>query len=217
MQSRRIFTPGMRAASAIEGFRLLLRQFLDSLQWPMQNAAIAVPTIEAGRFLRDVLDWRGHILDLSCLQYPGFSYFPAGYLAYFAECGREGHVGVPGSEDYWTPTWVQRPDTRETFLKCTMRSVQMMRHWTEYFYPPIVMQQGYWQEHWPRNKYNIKRHAIDLGSDYMDFRTAELSQLNEPYYQEYPWEEIYNVIDGRADKSAWHFPNFDEDHGDFAE
>ena len=44
---------------------------------------------------------------------------------------------------YWSPIGVQRPDGTFGYLKCTMRHVQLMRHWTELWYTVLVQQERY--------------------------------------------------------------------------
>ena len=150
----------------------IMREYINQLTWncgllPTQTA-IAVADYETATVLRNRLGYRGHIIDLTSLDYPGMDSMPACEVACFAECGLSLHMPhVPGQRRHdckdaekdgsiWSPTGVQRPSGRFGYLKCTMRHVQLMRTWTNLWYSPLVQQRYFtdldygiyvWEEH----------------------------------------------------------------------
>jgi hypothetical protein len=126
---------------SIEMMRVFVRHVMWISGFDYTTAAIAVNGRKIAAFAQTVLSFEGSILDLACVQYPSFDGFTAAFLSEFTECGHGGHVAC-GTRGECEPVTVVRPDGSFGYLKCTCRSVQMMRYWTEYFYPPLVLQGG---------------------------------------------------------------------------
>ena len=74
----------------------LMREGISQVIWcssiPANNAVIAVPNDDVAVFLRNRIGFRGHILDLSSLDYPGMDKMTAGHLCQFSECGLSTHI-----------------------------------------------------------------------------------------------------------------------------
>ena len=118
------------------------------------------------------------------------------HLCQFSECGLSTHIPHISDEprkrmrefvndlyeenSYWSPIGVQRPDGTFGYLKCTMRHVQLMRHWTELFYTVLVQQAHFtdfkraqykwdsfdqWRKRWEA-MYNAQRHDLFDDQEY---------------------------------------------------
>ena len=175
-----------KPAQAIELMRLFLKQMLWALGMRYPDVAIGVSNIDSARFLEKVLGWGGHIIDLSCLQYPGFNRFRAGYLQHFCECGHNAHI--PDGQHGWVPTFVCRSNGGYGYLKCTARSVQVMRHWTEFWYPTMVLQRSLFQKKsWLDGVYSVERHD-KFFREFMALRTLEL----EKRFPDIDWRRWYD-------------------------
>ena len=62
-----------------------------------------------------------------------------------------------------------------------------MRHWMDFWYPNIVMQQGFYLGD---KEYNVIYHQ-QFYHDYMKWRTVELE--GEPaLFKQFAWRELYN-------------------------
>jgi hypothetical protein len=124
----------------------LMRDFIRETIWlsnfPASQAAIAVPDKQAADYLRNGVGFPGVIINLQALNYPGMDGMHPVYLAQFRECGLENHMPYTGSwvKEQWAPTWINRSDSTFGFIKCSFRSVTVMRHWSELWYPVTVAQ-----------------------------------------------------------------------------
>lgn len=158
--------------TAIELFRTFLKHLLWMSGYDYHSGAIAVNHPKTAAFLRNVLGFRGPIIDLASLQYQGYNGFPAGFMMHFAECGHSAHVRTHILDQPWLPTLIKRPDGSRGYLKCTFRSVQIMRYWMEYFYPILVVQQGLYK---PDGTYQAVAHDMWF-LQYMDKRLRSLAE-----------------------------------------
>ena len=169
-------------ADALDKVRFFLRELVHASCMPPDQTAVAVPNHKTAAYLRNVLGWRGHIVDLTALNYPGMDRFPAWYLALWRECGIGHHLPcykpTVRRTGLWSPTYVQRPDGTCGYYKCTLRHVQLLRHWTELFYSVIVLQEPYVM-HIPR-QYMWNEHDRDHLRHYMQLRQAELESIFGP-------------------------------------
>ena len=143
----------------------------------IRGCAIAVPDPTAAEYLRDAVGFNGIIINLQCLDYPGLDNFPAWYVSRFCECGRDTHmpsVTVKDPENMWNPIRIKRPEGDCGYLKCTYRTVQMMRHWTEMWYPVIVNQKGL-NERTDTSTFNSEK-WYEFWRTYMAMRIRELQE-----------------------------------------
>ena len=154
-----------------------------------RGCAIAVPNGTAAEYLREAIGFTGIIINLECLDYPGLDNFPDWYLRHFRECGMETHASnLQAREDInlASPIRVCRPDGEYGYLHCTYRSVLVMRHWAQTWYPVVVNQKGL-NDRMPGSIFNTERWT-ELWRIYMALRIRELLETfpDEP---EHTWYE----------------------------
>ena len=106
----------------------------------------------------------------------------------FSECGHGAHVHSKVQEvrgHKWVPTVIYRPDKTKGYMKCTTRSVQLMRFWTDFWYPICVYQQGLFRG---PGKYDLVRHD-EFFLAYTRERIFELEAVSP----EAPWRDEFNA------------------------
>ena len=88
------------------------------------------------------------------------------------------------------PTLILRPDGNLGYLKCTLRSVQMMRAWMELFYPILVAQEGFYE------KDGTYRHWMQevFFNNFMEERIGALENL----YDNVEWRKIFEFTETPA-------------------
>ena len=138
---RRLYASG---SQPLEMVRQFIRETILVTCYADSQAAVAVPDDSAADFLRRAVGFRGVIVNLQALDYPGMDHMQAVHLSHFRECGFDRHLPDCDSRRAWRwpPTFIRRADDSYGYLKCTFRHVQVMRHWTELWYPCCVAQQG---------------------------------------------------------------------------
>jgi hypothetical protein len=139
---------GMRYCTlraALVMMRTFLRECAYMTGYSLRGSAIAVASPEAAEYLRKGLGWRGAIINLQALDYPGMDDMHPTYLAHFRECGFGAHVPTSADWVYYPhcPTRIKRMDGSFGYIKCTARHVAVMRHWTELWYPVTVVQKKF--------------------------------------------------------------------------
>ena len=83
-------------------------------------------------------------------------------------------VNAPEPANRWQPTLVIRPNQSIGYLKCTMRAVLMMRHWTELWYSILCVKEA-WNTRTGTGQFHYPAYA-EAWTKYMHLRLLENSK-----------------------------------------
>ena len=171
---------------ALELVRTMIRETIHVTGYDPSGSAIAVASNDAADYLRRAVGYAGPIIYLEALDYPGLDQMQGTYLAHFPECGMDKHLPNPDPEYAWkwSPTMVRRADDSVGYIKCTMRHVLAMRHWTELWYPVCLAQAKFFDK--ATQTFNYERWT-EFWDHYFWHRNEELKRIF-PYENPWAWD-----------------------------